>query len=84
MPPLGFEPTISVLERPKTVRALDRADTAIGSNGNEYQKHTNNISGGVKRGRCVGLTTLLSSVILLANNLGSLTSHKPLELHGLL
>jgi hypothetical protein len=31
MPPVGFEPTISVLERAKTVRALDRAATAIGS-----------------------------------------------------
>jgi acetolactate synthase small subunit len=30
MPPLGFEPNISVLERAKTVRALDRATTAIG------------------------------------------------------
>jgi hypothetical protein len=28
---VGFEPTISVLERAKTVRALDRAATAIGS-----------------------------------------------------
>jgi hypothetical protein len=32
MPPVGFEPTISVLERAKTVRALDRAATAIGVN----------------------------------------------------
>jgi hypothetical protein len=30
MPPVGFEPTIAVLERAKTVRALDRAATAIG------------------------------------------------------
>jgi hypothetical protein len=30
MPPVGFESTISVLERAKTVRALDRAGTAIG------------------------------------------------------
>jgi hypothetical protein len=30
MPPVGFEPTISVLELAKTVRALDRAATAIG------------------------------------------------------
>jgi hypothetical protein len=29
MPPVGFKPTISVLERAKTVHALDRADTAI-------------------------------------------------------
>jgi hypothetical protein len=28
---VGFEPTIAVLERAKTVRALDRAATAIGS-----------------------------------------------------
>jgi hypothetical protein len=30
MPPVGFGPTISVLERAKTVLALDRAATAIG------------------------------------------------------
>jgi hypothetical protein len=30
---VGFEPTISVLERAKTVHALDRAATAIGDNG---------------------------------------------------
>jgi hypothetical protein len=30
MPLEGFEPTISVLERAKTVRALDRAATAVG------------------------------------------------------
>jgi hypothetical protein len=30
MPTVGFEPTISVLERAKTVRVLDRAATAIG------------------------------------------------------
>jgi hypothetical protein len=35
---VGFEPTIAVLERAKTVRALDRSATAIGSNRNEYQK----------------------------------------------
>jgi hypothetical protein len=29
MPPIRFEPTISVLERAKTVRVLDRAATAI-------------------------------------------------------
>jgi hypothetical protein len=28
---VGFEPTISVLEQAKTVRALDRAGTAIGN-----------------------------------------------------
>jgi hypothetical protein len=32
MPPLKLEPTVSVLERAKTVRALDRAATAIGTN----------------------------------------------------
>jgi hypothetical protein len=30
MPPVGFEPMILVLEQAKTVRALDRAATAIG------------------------------------------------------
>jgi hypothetical protein len=32
MPAVGFESTISVLERAKTVRALDRAATPIGTN----------------------------------------------------
>jgi hypothetical protein len=32
---VGSEPTISVLERAKTVRALDRAATAIGNLYNE-------------------------------------------------
>jgi hypothetical protein len=32
MPPVGFETTNSVLERAKTVRALDHAATAIGIN----------------------------------------------------
>jgi hypothetical protein len=31
MPPVELEPTISVLERAKTARALDRATTVIGS-----------------------------------------------------
>jgi hypothetical protein len=31
MPPVGFKPTISVLLRAKTVLALERATTAIGS-----------------------------------------------------
>jgi hypothetical protein len=30
MPRVGFEPTITVLARTKTVHALDRATTAIG------------------------------------------------------
>jgi hypothetical protein len=30
MPLMGFEPTIPVFERAKTVRALDRAATVIG------------------------------------------------------
>jgi hypothetical protein len=30
MPRVGFEPTIPVLERAKTVRAFDRAATVIG------------------------------------------------------
>jgi hypothetical protein len=30
MPQVAFEPTISVLEREKTVHALDRATTVIG------------------------------------------------------
>jgi hypothetical protein len=31
MPPVGFEPTIPVFERAKTVHALDRAVTVIGA-----------------------------------------------------
>jgi hypothetical protein len=31
MPRVGFEPTIPVFEREKTVHALDRAATVIGS-----------------------------------------------------
>jgi hypothetical protein len=31
MPRVGFEPTIPVFERPKTIHALDRAATVIGS-----------------------------------------------------
>jgi hypothetical protein len=31
MPEVGFEPTTPVLERAKTVHALDRAATVIGS-----------------------------------------------------
>jgi hypothetical protein len=30
MPPVGFEPTIAVLERANTVRVLDRAAAVIG------------------------------------------------------
>jgi hypothetical protein len=30
MPRVGFEPTIPVFDREKTVNALDRADTVIG------------------------------------------------------
>jgi hypothetical protein len=30
MPPVGFQPTISVLERAKTVHALNRVATVIG------------------------------------------------------
>jgi hypothetical protein len=36
MHPVGFEPTISVLERANTVRALDRAATAIGNDDCEH------------------------------------------------
>jgi hypothetical protein len=38
MPPVGFEPTISILEWAKTVRVLDRADTAIGNKRNNALK----------------------------------------------
>jgi hypothetical protein len=40
MPPVGFEPRISVLERTKTVHALDGAATAIGEwGGGEERLH---------------------------------------------
>ena len=41
MPPVGFEPTISAGERPKTY-ALDRAATGIGVYYNEIQKKERN------------------------------------------
>jgi hypothetical protein len=36
---VGFEPTIAVLERAKTVRALDRSTTAIGNLQNKFPLH---------------------------------------------
>ena len=41
MPPVGFEPTISAGERPKSY-ALDRAATGIGNNGNNNNNNNNN------------------------------------------
>jgi hypothetical protein len=38
MPPVGFKPTITVLERAKTVLALDRAATAIGYHADDDTK----------------------------------------------
>jgi hypothetical protein len=38
---------------------------------------------GVKRGRCIGLTTLSPSVNDCLDNVGSLTSHNPIGLQGL-
>jgi hypothetical protein len=35
---VGFEPAIAVLERAKTVRALDRSATAIGKENNVEEK----------------------------------------------
>jgi hypothetical protein len=43
MPPVRFKPTISVFERAKTVRALDRAATAIGSRQICFQFQTHGI-----------------------------------------
>jgi hypothetical protein len=56
------------------------------SNRNEYQKHNNNKKSflGVKCGGCIGLTNLPPSVSRLSNNVGSLTSHNPIGLQGLL
>jgi hypothetical protein len=49
------------------------------------QKWAPRIFLGVKRGRRVGLTTLLSSVSRLSRqNVGASTSHNPMGLHGLL
>jgi hypothetical protein len=42
------------------------------SNRNEYQKQKNNVSEGVERGRCVGLTTLPPSVSRLSIQCGIL------------
>jgi hypothetical protein len=47
------------------------------SNRNEYQKQKNNVSGGVERGRCVGLTTLPSSVSRLYRQCGILNISQP-------
>jgi hypothetical protein len=38
MPQVGLEPTIPVFERAKTVHALDRAATEIGSMGSGFKK----------------------------------------------
>jgi hypothetical protein len=54
MPPMGFEPTISVLERAKTVRALDRAATAIG---NYYKSSSTMQSSGQKMKMPCSVTT---------------------------
>jgi hypothetical protein len=43
MPPVGFEPTISVLERAKTVRALDRAPLRSAGSLNESDYCKGNI-----------------------------------------
>jgi hypothetical protein len=41
MPRVGFEPTIPVFERAKTVHALDRASTVIGKGGATSKKINN-------------------------------------------
>jgi hypothetical protein len=46
---------------------------------NEYQKQRNNVSWGLERGRCVGLTTLLPSVSQLSRQCGILYISQP---HG--
>jgi hypothetical protein len=38
MPWVGFEPTIPVFERAKTVHASDRAATVIGSHSTEFRE----------------------------------------------
>jgi hypothetical protein len=43
---------------------------------------TRNFPGG-KRGQCVGLTTLPSSISRMSENVGALTSRNPKGLHGL-
>jgi hypothetical protein len=57
------------------------------SNRNEYRKHKKKCFWGIKCGWCVGLTTLLPSMSRLSrvvDNVGFLTSHNPIGLHGLL
>jgi hypothetical protein len=51
------------------------------SNRNKYQKQKINDSGGAECGWCVGLTNSPPSVYCL-DNVGSLTSHNPIGLHG--
>jgi hypothetical protein len=61
-----------VLERAKTVRALDRAATAIGSNRNEYQKQKITFVGSIVR-----LTTLPPSMSRLSRQCGILNISQP-------
>jgi hypothetical protein len=56
MRPVGFEPTISVLERAKTVRALDLAATAIDIS--DMKKNFNHVSAMFK-GRELGTSVRL-------------------------
>jgi hypothetical protein len=55
---VGFEPTIAVLERAKTVRALDRSTAAIGKSSNRVMKIYQ--WGEVKVGYMVGIAQPLS------------------------
>jgi hypothetical protein len=48
---------------------------------NEYQKHTNNVFGGVKRGRYVGLTSLPPSVSRLSRKCVSFSEPCGLQWH---
>jgi hypothetical protein len=47
------------------------------SNRNEYEKHKSNVSWGVERGRCVGLTNLRPSVSQLSRQCGILNISQP-------
>jgi hypothetical protein len=66
MPQVGFEPTIPVFERAKTVHALDRAVTVMGTR--EIYRHKNDTS---MSGVAVKLLTLLLRILeVLSSDLG--------------
>jgi hypothetical protein len=77
MPPVGFELTIAVLERAKTVRALDRADTAIGSSDTVVTIYDTKFH---RMHKIMVVTTTLSSEVMWLARVTANPSHVNLEL----